>query len=334
MPQIKRSIFTLVAAIALLVVGCDPLAAPPTQQVLIITAIPTATPPPTATPTPTRTPVPTLTPLYTPTPIAPPCDEEHGNLIQFNTFPSEIADENLRYHVYTPPCYQKSGKRYPYVILIHGASQKEDEWEKLGVVQIADQGFTQGTLSPMILVMPYYGSIGNDNIFPPDPSYENVILEELVPVVERDFCTFSDRQHRAIGGISRGGFWAYSIGMRHPDIFGIIGGHSAYFTEDLDVIPADFNPFELAATSSALRTTALRLYLDNGADDPAGRVIQAFSSRLTLLSIPHTYVINPVGQHDEQYWSVHVSEYLNFYGRAWPRRASELPSCLEPSPSP
>lgn len=327
-----RTTSCIILLLAFMLVACDPLASPPTPQVLIITAVPSATLLPTATSTATLTPVPTLTPLATATATPLPCDEEAGNLIRFDQFPSAIADENLRYRVYVPPCYQKSGKRYPYVILIHGAAAKEDQWEKLGVTQIADTGFLNGMLPPMMIVMPYYGSIGNDNFFPPDPSYEGVILEELVPAIERDFCTWSNREHRAIGGISRGGFWAFSIGMRHPDVLGIIGGHSLYVTEDLTIVPADFNPFEIAANSKALREIPPRLYLDNGADDPSGRSIQQFSSRLTLLGVQHTYVINPVGDHNEEYWSAHVGEYLTFYGRNWPRRASELPSCQEPSP--
>lgn len=94
----------------------------------------------------------------------------------------------------------------------------------------------------MILVMPYTGTIGNNSFFPPDPYYETVILDELVPAIERDFCTWSDREHRALGGVSRGGFWAYSIGLRHPDVFGILGGHSAYMTQDLNEVPGSFQP--------------------------------------------------------------------------------------------
>ena len=74
-------------------------------------------------------------------------------------------------------------------------------------------------------------------------------LEELIPAVERDFCTRNDRDHRAIGGISRGGFWAYSLALRHPDIFGIVGGHSAAF--DTGNAPPDSNPLELALKEQA-----------------------------------------------------------------------------------
>lgn len=332
MPKIKRCTLALLPLVILLLMGCDPLASQPTPAVLIITAIPSATPPLTATPNATATPIPTLTPLVTVTPTAPPCDEEAGQIIRVDKFESAIAAENLRYRVYIPPCYQKTQKRYPYLIMLHGAAQKEDEWEKLGGIAIADQGFRLGVLPPMVIIMPYVGTIGNNSFFPPDPSYETVLLEELIPAVERDFCTWNDREHRAIGGISRGGFWSYSIAMRHPDVFGIVGGHSPYMSEDLNEIPAAFNPLELALNSSLLPEAGLRMYMDNGAEDPSGNIIELLSSRLTEQGIAHTYVINPIGNHDEAYWSTHVSEYLTFYGRNWPRNAAELPSCLEPSP--
>jgi S-formylglutathione hydrolase FrmB len=84
--------------------------------------------------------------------------------------------------------------------------------------------------------------------------------------------------------------------------------------------------------SSFLPEANLRIYLDNGANDPIGRNLELFSSRLTSRNIPHTYVINPVGDHNNEYWATHISEYLAFYGKGWPRNASELPSCAQPSP--
>ncbi len=332
MRQNKPLIPTVILLLTFLLVGCDPLSNQPTPSVLIITAIPSETPAPTETPQATATAVPTLTPVVLPTATSPACDEPIGQVLRIDQFRSTIADENLRYRVYVPPCYQKTQKRYPYIILLHGAGQKEDEWEKLGLLASEDQGFSLGILPPMIIVMPYTGTIGNNSFFPPDPSYETVVLEELIPAIERDFCTWSDREHRAIGGVSRGGFWAFSIGLRHPDVFGILGGHSAYLTQDLNEIPPAFNPLELANDSSFLPDAKLRMYIDNGAQDPSGTNLELFSSRLTDRGIPHTYVINPVGNHDETYWSAHVSEYLAFYGRNWPRNAGDLPSCLSPSP--
>jgi enterochelin esterase-like enzyme len=216
------------------------------------------------------------------------------------------------------------------VYLLHGLHQDENTWLEVGVAEALDQALRQGVIGPMLIVMPSSGSIGTLDQFPPDDSLEDVILDELRPAIERDFCTISSRDYQAVGGISRGGFWAYSLGMRHPDIFSKLGGHSAAF--DDDNAPAANNPLEMALNASFLAAADLDMYLDHAASDPAGRGIELFSSRLSSRGIPHTYVINPTGGHDIAYWSEHVAEYLSFYGEGWPVSDAELPSCLEPSP--
>lgn len=332
----KFNLILCLSALWFLLSACDPLAPyEPTPVAVVITALPSTTPtalPPTITSTPTRTPFPTETPEYTATPTPFPCDSDTGQLLSVDRFPSSVVNENLRYKVYVPPCYQQTQKRFPYVILLHGLSYRETHWLDLGIDKALDQGIRLAALPPMILVLPYFGTVGQLNQFPPDPSYETVILSELLPAVERDLCTWSNRDHRAIGGISRGGFWAYSIAMRHPDIFSIVGGHSAYFPNLPREIPPAFNPLEIALNSSFLPNVNLRMYLDNGAADSSGPSQQEFSTRLTSRGIPHTYVINPVGEHNNNYWSAHVTEYLTFYGRNWTRSYEALPSCLEPSP--
>lgn len=316
----------------LVIVGCDPLSPIPTAtpQVIVVTGEVSPTPAQTATATPTRTPVPTPTPASSPTPTPFPCEEDSGQVLPVETFRSEVAGENLRYRVYVPPCYAQTQRRYPYTILLHGLNADETQWDELGVDEALDQGIRLGALAPMIVVMPYTGRIGNANNFPPDPSYETVLLDELIPAIESTFCTWSDREHRAIGGISRGGFWAFSVGLRHPDVFSILGGHSAYF--DDENAPPAFNPLDLALNSSFLDDVTMRMYLDNAATDPAGEGLQLFSSRLSSRGIAHTYIINPVGEHNDDYWEAHMTEYLSFYTRDWQKNVSELPSCLEPSP--
>lgn len=320
-------LFTLIA--------CDPMAPQPTPFPVIVTSNATATPTPTTTltPRPSNTPSATPTENILPTATIPPCINDGGELVEISQFRSPTAGgENLRYNVYIPPCYAESQKRFPYVILLHGLSYREQQWEDIGVIDALEQGIRLGVLPPMILVMPYFGSIGALNTFPPDSSYETVILDELLPAVEAEFCTWNDREHRAFSGISRGAFWAFSIGFRHPDVFGILGGHSSVFPDDLREVPAAFNPLEIAENSSLLPEANLRIYLDNGASDSAASSQRDISERLRARSIAHTYIINPVGDHSNEYWSAHVSEYLEFYGRNWARSLGELPDCAEPSP--
>lgn len=311
--------------------ACDPMAAPlATPAVIIVTAIPSDTPPPTVTPTFTPTLTATPTPDFTPTPTPLPCLSEGGRIEEFTDNRSPSAGENLRYRVYLPPCYQESLKRFPVVYLLHGASYREQQWENLGAIQALEQAMRLDVLGPMIIVMPYTGIIGNTNNFPPNVSYETVLLEELVPSIDRDFCTVSNRDYRAIGGISRGGFWALSVAMRHPDLFSAVGGHSAAL--DATNAPPAFNPLDLARSAPLLDDVGLRILIDNGAEDFAGLALQTFSTRLTDRQIRHTYNIFPIGGHDENYWSSHVGEYLEFYGATWPNDINALPSCLEPSP--
>ncbi len=303
-----------------LLTACEPVSPPqPSPVAVIISPEVTFTPISLAT----NTPAPTATPF--------PCEVDSGRVLEFNENRSPTANENLRYRVYIPPCYQEAQVRYPVAFLLHGLSYREQQWEDLGAVETLDRGIRIGALPPMILVMPYYGEIGQVNSFPPNASYETVIMEELLPAIDSDFCTISNRDHRAIGGISRGGFWAYSLAFRYPDVFGIVGGHSAFFP-DVGDVPAAFNPVEIARTSALLLEANLRMYLDNGAGDSAASSQQRLSDQLELRSIPHSYIINAVGEHNNEYWSTHVSEYLAFYGRGWSRNYAELPTCLAPSP--
>jgi enterochelin esterase-like enzyme len=340
----KKSANTLILLLGLVLigavfaVGCEPLAPlqyDPSPVAIVITNEPTATVLPTLTPTPTitRTPLPSPTPDYTPTPTPFPCDETAGQILDFNDNRSENGNgENLRYRVYVPPCYFSLGKRFPVIYLLHGLSYREQQWEELGLLQAMDDGILDGTLAPAIIVMPYLGNLGQFNQFPPDDSYEGFLLDELMPQIERNFCTLDNATSRAIGGISRGGFWAYTIAFRHSDLFGIVAGHSAYFPNNTREIPPPVNPLELAQNDPNLPDLPLRMYLDNGANDSSGPSQQLFSSRLSARGIAHTYVVHPTGEHNNDYWSRHVAEYLDFYGREWERDYNALPSCSEPSP--
>ena len=144
------------------ITACDPLAAPlATPQTIIVTAIPSDTPPPTVTPTFTPTSTFTPTPDVTPTPTLAPCLSAGGQVQEFSENFSEVAQENLRYRVYLPPCYTESMRRFPTLYLLHGASYTEKQWQDIGTIEAMEQGLRLGVLAPFIIVMPYWGTIGN-----------------------------------------------------------------------------------------------------------------------------------------------------------------------------
>ncbi len=280
-----------------------------------------ASPVPTAAPTVAPTAIPSATPFA--------CLETAGRVIR-STFSSDVAGTELAYYMYQPPCFFDTFMRYPYVILLHGTGYDEAMWVDLGAPTVLDQGILKGVLPPMVLLMPDGGYLSELNDRPDGTSYEAVLLDELIPTVEEEFCLWGSRTGRAIGGISRGGFWAFSIALRHPDLFSAVGGHSAYFDPD-NALP-EFNPLDLAQTAPLLKFP-LRIFMDNGATDVVGTNIETMSEILNSRGIQNEYLVSLDGGHDMDYWSAHMSEYLSFYGQNWPRNIQQLPSCLAPNPS-
>ncbi|CAG0988476.1 partial Endo-1,4-beta-xylanase Z, partial [Anaerolineae bacterium] len=294
--HIPTSIFVLIG-ILLLVVACEPLAPDDqSQQVIVVTATPLPSPRPSATPPfvtalPTRVEA-TVTPTIAtrPTVSLPPCEETEGRVLDA-TFTSTIMENEVPYRMYLPPCFFITGQRYPYVILLHGSTFDQTQWtDGLAVQTVMDEQLADplNPLPPMVLVMPYGDYLMQENIFDEGASYENVILDELVPTVESQYCLWSNREGRAIGGISRGGFWSVSIAFRHQDLFSAAGGHSPVFDDDL--APPLYDPLQLAETLPP--TTQLRIYLDVTQSDIAEANVTGVSNILRLNGVEHTYEIS------------------------------------------
>lgn len=224
------------------------------------------------------------------------------------TFARGAAGQEHRFHIYLPPCYASADEDYPLLLLLHGSNADDLQWALLGFLQALETAIHQGKSPPMLVVMPFGGAAANDNAFGSD-SYDQVLLDLLAIVSER--YRLSDAQ--AIGGISRGGFWAYHFGLRFPDQFVAIGGHSPFF--DADHVPAAYNPLNLAATLSA--DTHLSLWLDRGTNDHAAAGIEQMHVNLSAAKAPHQYVVYPGGDHSEASWSRHIDDYVAFYARAF-----------------
>jgi enterochelin esterase-like enzyme len=241
----------------------------------------------------------------------PDCGETAGK-VERGSYRSQIAQTDMYYSVYLPPCYTQSGVNHPVAYLMHGSNEDDGQWVRLGLPQILDQGILDGTLPPMIVVMPFGEWIANENQFEA-VSWENVFLTELMPLVESTYRIDARREMRVIGGISRGGFWAFEIAFRHPDLFSAVGGHSAFL--DPGHAPDDFNPLDLALNAPGI--DQLSIALDRGKDDYAAPGLDLMDERLSQRGIPYQYTIYPEGQHYFTYWQQHIREYLDFYAAGW-----------------
>jgi len=224
------------------------------------------------------------------------------------TYFSSVSSHERKYTIYLPPCYDALEERYPLLLLLHGSDSDDSQWTRLGFLNSLEGAILQGSAPPMIVLMPYGGSIANRNHFN-GISYD-AILRDLVNQAEG---RYRANGARAIGGISRGGFWAYHLGLRFPNDFIAIGGHSPYFDRD-HAEPAD-NPLHLAR--QLRHDTHLRLWLDRGTNDHASDGIEHMRVILQEGDVPHDYVVHAGGDHSEATWRRFVDDYLQFCASAF-----------------
>ena len=275
---------------------------PPTETIL---PSETSTPAPSFTPSPTPTTTPTPTPSPSPTRLS--CWDEGGRIEQ-SDLRSDLLPLPMEYRVYLPPCYdQFPDHSYPVLYLIHGQNFNEDQWDRLGVDEIADKLIDQGEIAPLIIVLPRDRSWSQ----PTEDMFGQVVAEQLLPRIDQLYRTRAERDYRAIGGLSRGAGWALHLGLSRWESFGAIGLHSLpVFWTDLPDIKTWLDSIPPGAQP--------RIYMDLGDKDRPQISKSAiwFEELLTEKRIPHEWHLYP-GYHEEAYWEDHIEEYLIWYTQSW-----------------
>ena len=162
----------------------------------------------------------------------------HGSVDYVNYYSKTLGTWG-RLVIYTPPFYdQNQSERYPVFYLISGTTDTEETYHKVGRTNfILDNLIAAGKAVPMIVVMPYgnpskYFPAGTDLRGRGDMTSEDFI-NDIVPYVDANYRTIADREHRAVGGFSRGGNQALSHGLRHLDMFSHFCCYSSYTSMDL-----------------------------------------------------------------------------------------------------
>jgi enterochelin esterase-like enzyme len=263
---------------------------------------PTLVPPsPTLTPTIPATPIPSSVPTATSTPLA--CLTSPGYMEE-GSLDSTIPPQEFR--IYLPPCYEeKTDQRYPVLYLLHGQTYTDDQWIRLGAVDVADTVILSGESIPFIIVFP------DDRYWnlPPGPGFGQRLVEELIPYIDSTYRTRPDRNHRAIGGLSRGAGWALRLGLTRSDLFGTIGLHS------LAVLQKDASEIRdwLVEIPPPSRP---RLFMDIGDNDQELEMAQQVEAQFTNFGLFHEWHLYK-GAHTEEYWRAHVEEYLRWYAEGW-----------------
>jgi enterochelin esterase-like enzyme len=225
----------------------------------------------------------------------------HGN-IDTISYKSKTVGTVRKALVYTPPGFSKD-KKYPVLYLLHGIGGDEKEWFEQGQPQvILDNLYAQKRVEPMIVVLPNGRAMKNDravgNIYDGEKvqafaTFEQDLLKDLIPYVEKNYPVIKDSQHRAIAGLSMGGGQSLNFGLGNMDKFAWVGGFSSAPNTKMpkDILP---NP-ELAKQKLQL------LWMSCGDKDGLITNSKRTHDYLVVNNVPHIYYVDH-GYHDFKVW--------------------------------
>ncbi|HLK62610.1 MAG TPA: alpha/beta hydrolase-fold protein [Bryobacteraceae bacterium] len=195
----------------------------------------------------------------------------HGAL-HILTYPSTPLKHLRKLYVYTPPQYDSEpSRRFPVLYLRHGSGDNEENWSDTGRAGvILDNLIAQHKAAPMIIVMP---NGDTDGSWAGGSSPEGIelltqeLLTDIIPMIDRTYRVAPGRENRAITGLSMGGGQAFTIGLRHLDLFAWVGEFSSGLVSDTEFHLNAYLPGFLDHPDDINRKLRL-LFLSCGTEDP------------------------------------------------------------------
>lgn len=228
-------------------------------------------------------------------------DIPHGKMDTLS-YPSQTVGTSRRVIVYTPPGYS-SKEKYPVLYLLHGIGGDEQEWLNGGKPQmILDNLVAAKKVVPMIVVMPNGRAMKDDrangNIFDSAKVrafavFEKDLLNDLIPYIEKKFPVYTDRERRAVAGLSMGGGQSLNFGLGNLDRFAWVGSFSP--------APNTKRPEELVPDPEEARRKLKLLWISCGDKDGLIRISERTHQYFSQQRVPHIYYIEP-GVHDFRVW--------------------------------
>jgi enterochelin esterase-like enzyme len=235
----------------------------------------------------------------------------HGE-IHTHWYQSVSLNALRRLTVYTPPGYDRSQGRYPVLYLFHGANADETAWTRLGHVNlILDNLLAAEKVKPFIVVMPFGygvppgtappatgGTPGNNTAL-----FSRDLIEDVIPFIQSQYRAYTDRDHRAIAGLSMGGGESLGIGLNHLELFSYVAGFSAALR------PADFQKTfaGLVADPQAANQKLHLLWVGCGNQDSLFTAAKNFSAFLNEQKVRHI-LRESGGAHTWMVWRRYLNE--------------------------
>ena len=259
-------------------------------------------------------------------------DVPHGEVRQ-RWYRSSTTATWRRAYIYTPPGYDTGTKtRYPVLYLLHGWGENEQGWHVQGHVDvIMDNLIAAGKARPMIIVMENLNAVkpGESAALyfargvltqavpepPPPPGaapaprrplgpmgsavFTDMMLNDLIPMVERTFRVAPGRENRAMAGLSMGGFQTFTTTLAHLDAFAYIGGFSGSTGGRGGFNPKTSND-GVFADAAAFNKKVKLLFLGIGSEEGPGT--KTFSDQLTQAGIRNVFFESPGTAHEWLTW--------------------------------
>lgn len=246
-----------------------------------------------------------------------PAEVPHGQVRSF-VYYSAYEQKYRTANVYTPAEYEtRPDKRYPVLYLQHGMCEDETGWPIQGKANfILDNMIAAGKCQPMIVVMDsgncginFMSLIKEKPDFTRDQfgaSFTPILIQDIIPAVDKNFRTIADKQHRAMAGLSWGGHQTFETVLRHLDTFSYIGSFSgALFVREEDIDKVYDGVF---ADSKAFNKEIKGFFIGIGSEE--GQGAKMLSDALNRHGITNTYYESPGTAHEWLTWRRCLKEFV------------------------
>jgi len=261
--------------------------------------------------------------------------------VECNTVPSKILARGVPYCIVLPASFDTDkAKRFSILYELHGLGDNEQFLVHSGLWNLVEDLWEGGKLKEFLIATPAGGASFYINSKDGKVRYEDFLLQEFFPFMEKRYRVSPRRANRAISGVSMGGYGALHLAFRHPQLFSAVSAHSAALIEKLPAFvnapesprarvlggvfgsPPDtafwdaHSPLVLARSANL---SEMKIYFDCGDQDDFGfeAGAAALDRIVTARRIPHEFHIYP-GRHDPAYFAAHIPASLAFHSGLFP----------------
>ena len=268
-----------------------------------------------------------------------------GKVLEQQSVHSAILGKNVRYTVYLPADYGSSERSYPVVYLLHGYTDDNTGWLQFGEInRLTDKAIAEGTIPPMIIVMPNGDSSWYINSYDGKEKYEDFFVTEFIPAIEKSYRIKGEKKYRGIAGLSMGGYGTMIYTLKHPELFVAGAALSAAIFDDSAIVKMQDgvyerilgplfgrglkggdrvnaaltanSPLRIVLTKTPDDLKKVRYWIDCGDDDGLSRGNCLLHIELMDKGVPHEFRVRD-GAHTWTYWRTGIIDGLAFIGQSF-----------------